>query len=176
MKQPMAPAGLAVALIAAGLLFMTTSLPFSRKASSSPLLSSRSRQDEETKQYLTKWLNELAVASVHGDVGFFENFMADDYEGTTTNGVMKDKAQWLADYRSQKVKFLSHVFDHIVVRVYGETAVVTNGATAVEILKGNKRVGRTQNLRAFVKREGRWQCVAFQSTVVRSEGGQRPSR
>jgi uncharacterized protein (TIGR02246 family) len=132
----------------------------------SALKLARQDSDEATKRELTDLLQQFAAASIRGDDAFFDRVLADDYTFITTKGEYKNKAQALADYRSHSIKFHSHVFDQIDVRLYGETAVVTNRAVSVSSFKGRPRNGVTRNTRVFVRRDGRWQCVVFQSTDV----------
>jgi hypothetical protein len=125
-----------------------------------------SDQDATATHELTTIMLDMAKASIRGDVAFFDNVLADEVIYTTINGEIKNKAQVLDDYRKHQITFQSHVFDDIKVRLYGELAVVTNRATAVSTYQHKPRRSVTRNTRTFVKRDGRWQVVAFQSTRI----------
>ena len=57
--------------------------------------------------------------------------------------------------------------DDLAVRIYGETAVVTGRSTPKgRNAKGEPIRGQYRFLRVWVKRDGRWQAVAFQGTRI----------
>jgi uncharacterized protein (TIGR02246 family) len=128
------------------------------------------QQDATATRELTTIMLDMAKASIRGDVAFFDNVLADEVIYTTINGEIKNKAQVLDDYRKHNITFKSHVFDEIHVRLYGDLAVVTNRATAVSTYRGKPRRSLTRNTRTFVRRDGRWQVVAFQSTRIAPPG------
>jgi ketosteroid isomerase-like protein len=131
-------------------------------------------QDAATTRELTTIMLDMAKASIRGDVAFFDNVLADEVIYTTINGEIKNKAEVLDDYRKHTITFQSHVFDDIRVRLYGDMAVVTNRATAVSTYQGKPRRSVTRNTRTFVKRDGKWQVVAFQSTRIAAEQAPAP--
>jgi len=120
----------------------------------------------DRKQHLIQLMNDMAAASIRGDAAFFDRVLGLEFMATTVNGEVKNKAQILADYRAGTVKFKSHVFDDYSVRFYGNMAIVTNRAKAVQIYKGKERTGQTRNTRVWVLRGMDWQCVSFQSTRI----------
>jgi sugar lactone lactonase YvrE len=122
--------------------------------------------DAATIRELTTIMLDMAKASIRGDAAFFDNVLADEVIYTTINGEIKNKAQVLDDYRKHNITFKSHVFDEIHVRLYGETALVTNRATAVSTYRSKPRRSVTRNTRMFIHRDGKWQVVAFQSTRI----------
>jgi ketosteroid isomerase-like protein len=60
----------------------------------------------------------------------------------------------------------SNTPDNYVVHCYGDTAVMMHRATMKGQFKGEDISGVYQNIHVFVKRDGRWQVVANQSTRV----------
>ncbi len=60
----------------------------------------------------------------------------------------------------------SLVNNEIEVRVFGDVAVATARGTAKGRYKGQDASGQFRYLRAWVKRAGRWQAVAAQSTMI----------
>lgn len=131
-------------------------------------------QAPSVTQKLTRIMLEMAKASIRGDVAFFDNVLADEVIYTTINGEVKNKAEVLDDYRKHTITFHSHVFDDIRVRLYGDMAIVTNRATAVSTYQGKPRRSVTRNTRTFIRREGNWQVVAFQSTRIAAERAPSP--
>ena len=146
------------------MLFLCSALAAS--VSAQKMTASSQSKTERAKRELTTTLLNMAKASLRGDAEFFRGVLADEYIATTVNGEVKSKAEVLEDYRKGDIQFKSHVFDRIQVLVYGDTAVVVNRAQANALYRGKPRRSVTRNTRTFVRRAGRWQCVAFQSTIV----------
>ena len=57
--------------------------------------------------------------------------------------------------------------DELAVRVYSDTAVATGRSTPKgTTAKGEPITGQFRFLRVWVKRQGRWQAVAFEGTRI----------
>jgi ketosteroid isomerase-like protein len=63
----------------------------------------------------------------------------------------------------------SLVNDDIQVRIYGNVAVVTARGTARGRYKGQDASGQFRYIRVWIKREGRWQAIAAQSTMIEQQ-------
>jgi ketosteroid isomerase-like protein len=118
---------------------------------------------------------QLARAVVRGDRAFFERVLADDFTHTSHSGAFKTRAQWLAEARASDraeakvaaTRYEAMEVDDLAVRVYGDTAVVTGRTTPRgRNAKGQPIAGQYRFLRVWVKRQGRWQAVAFQGTRI----------
>ena len=79
----------------------------------------------QTEQELTKLEQDRAQANVKGDTAFLDQNTADDYTFVSPRGVLRTKAQMLADFKSGEIKFDGYDLDDLQARVYGDTAVVT---------------------------------------------------
>jgi ketosteroid isomerase-like protein len=121
------------------------------------------------EQELIKLENEWADAWVKMDVAFFERIEADDYTWTSPGGEVWTKARDLAfvrSLRSVKDMTTSYVIAEMKVRVYGDAAVVT-GRDLIKETKEGKVVSRQERWTdTWVKRAGRWQCVAGHSSEI----------
>ena len=82
------------------------------------------------------------------------------------NGNVRDKATQMKRIASSEVTMDSNVLDETVVRVYGDTAVVTGRATATGTISGEP-YPRIRYTRVYVKRDGRWKVALFQQTRTR---------
>jgi ketosteroid isomerase-like protein len=118
------------------------------------------------EQELIKLENEWADAWVKRDVAFFDRIIADDYTWTSPWGEVWTKAQDLALVKSGKDVIKSWVLADIKVRVYGDTAVVTGRNTVKETYKSEDVSGQNRWTHTWVKRAGRWQCVAAHSSEI----------
>jgi ketosteroid isomerase-like protein len=77
-----------------------------------------------------------------------------------------NKAKDLALVKSLKDAMTSWVLADMKVRVYGDAAVVTGRCTTKETYKGEGVSGQFQWTDTWVKRAGRWQCVAGRSSEI----------
>ena len=123
---------------------------------------------ESPEQELIRLENEWADAWIKQDVAFFERIEADDYTYTSASGEVWTKAKDLVFVKSLKpgkgVYF--QVIAEMKVRVYGDAAVVTGRDIIKETHEG-KEVSRQERwTNTWVKRDGRWQCVAGHSSEI----------
>jgi ketosteroid isomerase-like protein len=123
-------------------------------------------KSESAEQELITLENEWAEAWIKSDVAFFERIIADDYTWTAPWGDVWTKAQDLALVKSRETVIKSWVLADMKVRVYGDTAVVTGRNTIKETYKGEDVSGQNRWTHTWVKRAGRWQCVAAHSSEI----------
>jgi ketosteroid isomerase-like protein len=115
---------------------------------------------------LIKVENDWGTAWAKGDGKFLEQLYATEYLGTGSDGTVYNKASGIKDDTSPEYTEKSFKLSDLKVHIYGETAVVT-GLNSVKFKKGGK--AEEVNARftdVFVKRDGRWQCVATQGTRI----------
>jgi ketosteroid isomerase-like protein len=120
----------------------------------------------QTEQELTKLEQDRAQANVKGDTAFLDQNTADDYTFVSPRGVLRTKAQMLADFKSGEIKFDGYDLDDLQARVYGDTAVVTGRSTQKGKAYGQDAAGHYRFTRVYVKQDGKWKAVAFQSTRI----------
>ena len=118
------------------------------------------------EQELIKLEKELADAWVKRNVAFFDRVIADDFTWTAPYGIVSTKAQSLATLKSGEDVVTSWVVDEMKVRVYGDAAVATGRSTIKETYKGEDVSGQYRWTDTWVKRAGRWQCVAGHSSEI----------
>lgn len=106
---------------------------------------------------------QLTTALLHSDVEVLNEIYADDYVHTGNDGVVTDKATRIAEFRSGAKKITSLKRAEIVIRVYGDAAVVTDVDTVEGDFEGHHFGGRARAIRVYVKRS-KWQLVAAQTT------------
>ena len=125
------------------------------------------------EQELVKLENDWLQAFFENDVAFADRFLADDYMGTDEHGVVKTKAQEIAEIKAGAHLSTSGVLDNIRVRVYGDAAVVTGRRIMKGLFQGKEYRSPYLWTDIFIKRGGRWQCVA--SHVSKAAGKTAPS-
>jgi|SRR5579872_2728241 len=102
------------------------------------------------------------------DVTFIGRVLADEYLVTTAEGQRGTRAQELALAAVFDQQIDSSTLDEFVVKVYGNTAVVWYTERLTGPKQGRRVELTTRYTDVFVRRAGRWQCVASQGTKVGS--------
>lgn len=112
---------------------------------------------------------EAAVsrAVVQADREFFEKHLADDFTHTSHSGRFVNRVQWLEGIKPGRSLYKSYDVEDLVVRIYRDTAVATGrSAPTGTNSRGEPITGKYRFTRVWVKREGKWQVVAFQGTRI----------
>ena len=97
-----------------------------------------------------------------------ERLYADDYTYTHSNGTVANKAQDIAASMSPDQAWTAHRSDDLKVRIYRDVAVVTGISTLTGSAKGYVS-GPRRFTEVWVRRNGRWQMVGGQSTLVQAK-------
>jgi len=101
------------------------------------------------------------------DLATIDQLMADDYTIIQPGGAVVGKAETLASLRSEQRYWASATSDEHQVRIYGDTAVVIGRWTAKGVNHSEAFDYAARYMCVWVKRAGRWQMVADQSTSIR---------
>src|ERR1041384_4415167 len=114
---------------------------------------------------LTKLLNDFLAGASRNDVAVHERFWADDLIYTRSAGRRVKKAEVMHDVRSTPAPKPTdpktiYTAEDIRIQQYGDTAVVAFRLVATT----EKSVANLLNSGTFVKRNGKWQVVNWQST------------
>lgn len=98
-------------------------------------------------------------AMVRNDAAAIGAYMADDWTIIGSDGSGSDKATFLAQIESGVLTHNVMQTDDIVVRIYGEAAVITARGVSGGSFQGQpfRETERQSNL--FVRESGRWRCV-----------------
>ncbi len=121
---------------------------------------------EHATQELIKIETSWAEAEVKKDIAFFDPILAEDFTYTDSEGNIETKAQYIASKKSGESVVTSAVNDEIKVRFYGDSAVVTGRWTGKETIKGKDVSGQSRWTDTFIKRDGRWMCVATHNSKI----------
>jgi len=110
--------------------------------------------------------NESFQAILRADAAVLERVWADDYSLTNPGGNVMEKAGFIGALKSGDLKFETLDLSDTNVRVYGDAAVVTGRAT-VKAKGDNQDISeQVRYTSVYVKRQGRWQAVAMQTTRI----------
>jgi hypothetical protein len=102
-----------------------------------------------------------------------EPILADDYTSVNSRGVVSTKASELADATAGASGFATCVHDNMKVRVFGDAAVITGHNVTSGTFRGVAFKDRGSYWTdTYVRRNGRWQCVASHSSPAVPPGQQ----
>ena len=101
-------------------------------------------------------------AIIDDDFAALDVILADDLTYAHSSGVLDTKASYLEALKSGKTKYLTFDRTPSVVRLYGDTAVITGTATLS--LRGQAAPFSLRYTLVYVRRDGQWRMVAWQST------------
>jgi len=111
-----------------------------------------------TEQAIMKLENDWCVALMKNDVAALNAILADDMTEVAPSGAVGTKSSILTEAKSAKVSLCKN--ENMNVRVYGDAAVVRG----VVAYKDSNSGGDYEFTDTYIKRNGRWQCVANHET------------
>ena len=121
---------------------------------------------------LTRLLNEFLAGAGRNDAAVHDRFWADDLIYTRSAGVRTNKEEIMKGLRTAPPRkegdpVTVYTAEDIKIQQYGNAAVVAfrlvGNTTKAD---GTKTATNNLNTGTFIKRNGKWQVVAWQSTVV----------
>lgn len=118
---------------------------------------------EQTLKQMERDWNQATIAK---DVEKVNRILADDWTGIDFRGTTVTKAETIEELKSGESGNQSVELGEITVKVFGNTAVVIGSDTEKSTYHGKDSSGRYTWTDVFVKRAGRWQAVASQSTKI----------
>lgn len=118
---------------------------------------------------LTKLLNDFLAGASRGDVQVHDRFWADDLIYTRSAGRRVTKAEVMRDVRSATAPKpgdprTTYTAEDVRIQQYGTTAIVAFRLVATTETDGTKQVANLLNSGTFLKRDGKWRVVNWQST------------
>jgi ketosteroid isomerase-like protein len=105
-------------------------------------------------------------ATLHRDAEFSQRMLADDYVAITPLGQVTTKQDSVSARKSGQLHYDTVDVSDMVVRVYGDTAIVTARADVRGHQLGEDFSGPYRYTRVWVRRAGHWQAVSYQATVT----------
>src|SRR5262245_1249594 len=132
--------------------------------------STNSSQDE---QAIISIEYKLGQAYLSGDADYLDSILSPDFILTNVRGEISNKAQELAEVRNRIIHYEIFETSNVKVALYGDTAVAF-GRTAIKGMVEKSRRLIDAQIRitdTFVRQKnGKWQMVAGQTTLIPSEG------
>ena len=103
-------------------------------------------------------------AQIKGDVAALSELLSPDLTYVHSTGLLETRDEFIEAIRSGKYKYKQVVVEDLVVREYGDTALVSGKATIDVNSSGNEIHTVLRFLDVWVKRDGKWRMTAWQST------------
>ena len=118
---------------------------------------------------LTKLLNEFLAGASRNDPAIHDRFWAEDLIYTRSAGRRVSKADIMRDLKAAPAPKPDdpktvYTAEDVRIQQYGDTAIVAFRLVATTEIDGAKQVQHLLNSGTFLKREGKWQVVNWQST------------
>jgi ketosteroid isomerase-like protein len=138
-----------------GLAALTVSLAFAAREQPAA-----TDQDRQAIIALEKAWDEAAPAR---DIAAYERILADDFIGQWADGTSSNKAETIESLRTSD-RYDAVTPGQMNVRFFNGVAVLNGHFSERAVSAGQDLTGKYAFTDVWVKRNGRWQIVAFQST------------
>ncbi|MFZ0807429.1 MAG: nuclear transport factor 2 family protein [Candidatus Sulfotelmatobacter sp.] len=151
------------------LLLLATSTAFAASAAQHVAIHPRPNLDTGDQATIREILDmerQAREASLHRDADFSQKTLADDYVAITPLGQVTTKQDTVSARKSGQLRYETINVSDMVVRVYGDTAVVTARADVKGHQLGEDFSGPYRYTRVWVRKTGHWQAVSYQATVT----------
>jgi ketosteroid isomerase-like protein len=122
--------------------------------------------DQDTIREIVDIERQAKEASLRRDPEFPQRMLADDYVAISPLGQITTKKDAISARRSGQLRYDNIDVSDMVVRLYGDTAIVTARADVKGHQLGEDFSGPYRYTRVWVRRSGRWQAVSYQATVT----------
>ena len=123
----------------------------------------RASQDNPTATILR--IEQTRVAALEqNDFPALSDLLADDLIYTHSNAQVDNKKSYLASLHSGALKYISLAHEQQQVRLYGDTALLSGLTTVKSLSQGKPGEVKIRFLIVYLRRDQRWQMVAWQST------------
>lgn len=124
-------------------------------------------QEAETAKVITQLVRDFLANVPRNDPRVFEDFFADDVIYTRATAVTITKADILKniEVRATNTPEATFAADHFVVHTYGDLAIVSFRLIGHNVVK-DMPTTYFCNTGTFLRRNGKWQAVAWQATKM----------
>ena len=129
----------------------------------------RTRDAASTEQTVQQQDQERIRAQIAADTIALRRIYADDFLGIGPTGVVRNKAEVIADFTTHALTYQSITTAEVHVRVYGNTAVETGRSTMVGQDRGKDVPRENRFTRVWVMTDGRWQLVANHYSLMTTQ-------
>jgi ketosteroid isomerase-like protein len=122
---------------------------------------------------LTKLLQDFLAGASKNDIAVHDRFWADELVYTSALGRRKSKADIMRELKAETAATPKpeegtavYTAEDIRIQQFGDTAVVAFRLVGTTDKAGTKTVANYFNTGTFLKRNGKWQVIAWQATAL----------
>src|SRR5438132_3218958 len=155
-------------IILAATLLVVAASSFAYGQTNAGPASGSAKVEQEIRTLEHEWFDSY----VRGNRAAFDRMVAENAVMTYGNGKVGNKSEAIAEIKAPADASYSLTSDDVQVRLYGDTAIVTGRVTEKGTFNGRSLNSQSRYTDVWVRRNGRWQVVAAQSTRLPQE---RPS-
>jgi Domain of unknown function (DUF4440) len=109
---------------------------------------------------------DISVATWTADAVWFEENLAEEYLLITPTGGTKNKRDVIRELATPGMKMEPFEPFDVLIRMYGDTAVVTGRMRQRFVLGGIRYANDLRYTDVYVKKKGRWQLVSAHASTV----------
>ena len=125
------------------------------------------QSDRTTEKEVLQALQASDDAAARRDSAAMERLTAEDYIFHASTGIVQTKVQAIVETMAGASTWTVRKYDGLKVRLYGDIAIVT-GTFSIAGASSTYRPGPRLITRIFIRRDGRWQDLGGQATLVPS--------
>lgn len=122
--------------------------------------------DQEIIREIVDLERQAKEASLRRDADFPKRTLADDYVAISPLGQVTTKQEAISARKSGQLRYDTIDVTDMVVRLYGDTAIVTARADVKGHQLGEDFSGPYRYTRVWIRRGGHWQTASYQATVT----------
>ena len=118
-------------------------------------------------------VSEFGDAFVAADANKLGEMLTDDYVHSGPTGSVRTQQEWLSWVASRREAIDSGAFridtyenDELIVRIHGDTAIVSGRNSATGMRDGQRFSWRIRFTNVWVKQEGQWRRAAFHDSRI----------
>ena len=124
-------------------------------------------ENGETEHVILRLENEGREATLKNDIEANNRLLADNWMNINPDGSITTKAKLMELLKDGSFKIVSIENDEVMVRVYGDAAVVTGRSTTKRAGQGSEVIARQVRFtRVYAKSKGQWQVVSAHNTLI----------
>jgi hypothetical protein len=129
------------------------------------MLAQGSKDEQQIRAISLEMTDAFLKGGAEG-AAVLDKIYAEDYTGIRGDGRVLTKTQEIEAYKSGAIKYQTNETKESKIHVYGTSAVSTSLAFSTNTRNGKTFSGMTRNVRVWIKKQGQWKCVYFQTTRV----------
>ncbi len=124
--------------------------------------------DGNTEQMVLRLENGGREATLKNDLPANDRLLADNWINVNADGSVTTKAKLMELLKAGSFTILSIENDEVMVRVFGEAAVVTGRSTTKRAGESGEILTRQVRFtRVYARNHGRWRVVSAHNTLIR---------